>query len=113
MSTCNCVLWRPPERFRTVFLRGRYRNNTFDIRDGLSETPDLNAFDGSQTSNMAEDDVDIGSLTDDQQLALQQFTSVTDQELAAAIPILQKCEWNVQVLITLTLTPAPGPRISY
>lgn len=47
---------------------------------------------------MAEaDDIDLDSLTAEQQIALQQFTSVTDQNLAAAVPLLQKCEWNVQV----------------
>ncbi|GAB7359923.1 hypothetical protein MBLNU230_g7449t1 [Neophaeotheca triangularis] len=42
---------------------------------------------------------DISSLTEDQQLALQQFTSVTDQDLDAAVPILQKCQWNAQIAI--------------
>lgn len=41
--------------------------------------------------------MDIAQLTEDQQLALQQFTSVTDQELAAAVPLLRKCDWNVPV----------------
>lgn len=45
-------------------------------------------------------DVDISSLSEDQQLALQQFTSVTDQDLAAAVPLLQKCQWNAQIAIT-------------
>lgn len=48
---------------------------------------------------MANAEVDISSLTEEQQLALQQFTSVTDQELLAAVPLLQKCEWNVQIAI--------------
>ncbi|KAI9886013.1 MAG: 60S ribosomal protein L17 [Watsoniomyces obsoletus] len=43
--------------------------------------------------------VDIAQLNEDQQLALQQFTSVTNQELDAAIPILQRSEWNVQIAI--------------
>ena len=46
---------------------------------------------------MADEEFDIAQLTEEQQLALQQFTSVTDQELAAAVPLLRKCEWNVQV----------------
>lgn len=47
---------------------------------------------------MAEDsDLDLSRLTDEQQLALQQFTSVTDQDLNAALPLLRKCQWNVQV----------------
>ncbi|KAF2997976.1 hypothetical protein E8E13_006543 [Curvularia kusanoi] len=45
------------------------------------------------------DEVDIGSLTSDQQLALQQFMAVTDQELKNAIPLLQRCQWNVQIAI--------------
>ncbi|KAI9795511.1 MAG: hypothetical protein M1833_006981 [Piccolia ochrophora] len=42
---------------------------------------------------------DIGLLSDSQQLALQQFTSVTDQDLAAALPLLQRSQWNVQIAI--------------
>ncbi len=42
-------------------------------------------------------DVDLARLTESQQLALQQFTSVTDQDLAAAIPLLDRSQWNVQV----------------
>jgi FAS-associated factor 2 len=49
--------------------------------------------------NMAEPNVDISALTADQQSALQQFTAVTDQDLAAAIPLLRRCEWNVQIAI--------------
>lgn len=48
---------------------------------------------------MAGAEVDIGSLSEEQQVALQQYTSVTDQELSAAVPLLQKCEWNVQIAI--------------
>lgn len=44
--------------------------------------------------------MDLAALTDDQQLALQQYTSVTDQDLSAALPLLQRCEWNVQIAIT-------------
>ncbi|KAK6416822.1 UBX domain-containing protein 10, partial [Oleoguttula sp. CCFEE 5521] len=49
---------------------------------------------------MASTDVDISTLTEVQQLALQQVTSVTDQDLASAIPLLQKCQWNAQIAIT-------------
>ncbi|KAF1998421.1 UBX domain-containing protein [Amniculicola lignicola CBS 123094] len=48
---------------------------------------------------MADAGVDIAQLTEDQQLALQQFTAVTDQELKDAIPLLQRCQWNVQIAI--------------
>jgi FAS-associated factor 2 len=46
---------------------------------------------------MADAGVDLAQLTDEQQLALQQFTAVTDQELKDAVPLLQRCQWNVQV----------------
>jgi len=39
-------------------------------------------------------------LNEEQQLALQQFTSVTDQDLGAAVPLLQSCQWNAQIAIT-------------
>ncbi|EAT90702.1 hypothetical protein HBH56_190000 [Parastagonospora nodorum] len=48
---------------------------------------------------MAEPNVDIAALTADQQSALQQFTAVTDQDLATAVPLLRRCEWNVQIAI--------------
>lgn len=41
--------------------------------------------------------LDGGQLTEAQQVALQTYTSVTNQELSAAIPLLQRCQWNVQV----------------
>ncbi|KXT09048.1 hypothetical protein AC579_4709 [Pseudocercospora musae] len=44
--------------------------------------------------------IDLSALTEEQQLALQQFTSVTDQNLEAAVPLLQKCQWNAQIAIT-------------
>ncbi|KAI9675631.1 MAG: hypothetical protein M1817_000998 [Caeruleum heppii] len=48
---------------------------------------------------MAGPDVDIAQLSETQQLALQQFTSVTDQELQAAVPLLERSQWNVQIAI--------------
>ena len=42
---------------------------------------------------------DISQLTSPQQEALQTYTSVTDQDPLAAIPILQRAEWNVQIAI--------------
>jgi FAS-associated factor 2 len=48
---------------------------------------------------MADSTVDVAALTADQQLALQQFTAVTDQEPSAAVPLLRRCEWNVQIAI--------------
>ncbi|KAK4505582.1 hypothetical protein PRZ48_003545 [Zasmidium cellare] len=49
---------------------------------------------------MASPAIDLSALTEEQQLALQQFTSVTDQDLEAAVPLLQKCQWNAQIAIT-------------
>lgn len=48
---------------------------------------------------MADSSVDISSLTEDQQLALQQYTAVTDQEVDKAIPLLTRSQWNVQIAI--------------
>jgi len=42
---------------------------------------------------------DISQLTAAQQEALQTYTAVTDQDPLAAIPLLQRCEWNVQIAI--------------
>jgi len=47
---------------------------------------------------MATPELDIAQLSEDRQLALQQYTAVTDQNLDAAVSLLQRCEWNVQVL---------------
>ncbi|KAK5684979.1 UBX domain-containing protein 10 [Elasticomyces elasticus] len=49
---------------------------------------------------MATPTPDLSILTPDQQLALQQFTSVTDSPSTTAIPLLQKCQWNAQIAIT-------------
>ncbi|KAL9115310.1 MAG: hypothetical protein Q9187_007314 [Circinaria calcarea] len=46
---------------------------------------------------MAEPNLDVGQLSENQQIALQTYTSVTNQELPAAIPVLQRSQWNVQV----------------
>ncbi|KAI9849883.1 MAG: hypothetical protein M1837_000097 [Sclerophora amabilis] len=48
---------------------------------------------------MAGDELDVGQLSENEQLALQQFTSVTDQGLDAAIPLLRRSQWNVQIAI--------------
>lgn len=44
-----------------------------------------------------EGEFDIAQLTPTQQEALQQYTSVTDQDIKDAVPILQRSQWNVQV----------------
>jgi hypothetical protein len=46
---------------------------------------------------MASPQVDIGQLSESQQLALEQYTAVTNQEPDAAIPLLQRSQWNLQV----------------
>jgi UBA-like domain len=46
---------------------------------------------------MAAPAIDISSLSADQQAVLEQYTAVTNQEVEAAIPLLQRTQWNVQV----------------
>lgn len=48
---------------------------------------------------MADPSVDIATLSPEQQLVLQQYTAVTDQPVATAIPLLSRCQWNVQIAI--------------
>ncbi|KAK0110150.1 hypothetical protein ONS95_002802 [Cadophora gregata] len=48
---------------------------------------------------MASPGTDISELSELQQLALQQYIAVTAQDAAAAIPLLQRSEWNVQIAI--------------
>ncbi|KAF2462012.1 UBX domain protein [Lineolata rhizophorae] len=49
---------------------------------------------------MATPSVDITALTDDQRQALEQFAAVTDQPIESAVPLLQRCQWNVQVAVS-------------
>ena len=44
--------------------------------------------------------IDLSTLSESQQLALGQYTAVTGEELGAAVPLLQKCQWNAQIAIT-------------
>jgi UBA-like domain len=53
---------------------------------------------------MASQEVDIGQLSESQRLALEQYTAVTNQEVEAAIPLLQRSQWNLQVCL---LCPLP------
>jgi FAS-associated factor 2 len=46
---------------------------------------------------MASEDVDISQLSESQQAALQQYTAVTASDIAAAISLLRRSEWNAQV----------------
>lgn len=43
---------------------------------------------------------DLTQLTETQQAALQAYTNVTDQDSIAAIGLLQRSEWNVQIAIS-------------
>ena len=49
---------------------------------------------------MSNQDFDPMQLNESQQLALGTYTSVTNQEPSAALPLLQRSEWNVQVYHT-------------
>ncbi|KAH8654486.1 UBX domain protein [Tricladium varicosporioides] len=49
---------------------------------------------------MATPGTDISQLSEAQQSALQQYTAVTDQNIAEAIPLLQRSQWNVEIAIT-------------
>lgn len=44
--------------------------------------------------------VDVDHLSEAQQLALQQYMSVTNQDSHAAVPLLRRSQWNVEVRIT-------------
>lgn len=41
--------------------------------------------------------MDMESMTDSQMEALQQLISVTEMEVEAALPLMQRSQWNVQV----------------
>lgn len=55
----------------------------------------------------SEGDFDIGSLSANQQEALQQYTDVTSQEVKDAIPILERSQWNVQVRLQSPVAVTP------
>ncbi|KAJ0166774.1 UBX domain-containing protein 10 [Colletotrichum tanaceti] len=42
-------------------------------------------------------DLDLGRLSASQQEALQQYTSVTNQDLQDAVPLLQRSQWNIAI----------------
>ncbi|KAL8828623.1 MAG: hypothetical protein Q9191_002482 [Dirinaria sp. TL-2023a] len=48
---------------------------------------------------MADSTIDPAQLSESQQLALGTYTSVTNQEPSAAIPLLRRSEWNIQIAI--------------
>ena len=43
------------------------------------------------------EDFDLNELNDAQKQTLEQFITVTSQEHNVAIPLLRKCQWNLQV----------------
>ncbi|KAF7717158.1 Uncharacterized protein PECH_004006 [Penicillium ucsense] len=49
---------------------------------------------------MSEAEVDLDQLSDSERLALEQYSAVTGQELADAIPLLRRSQWNVQIAIS-------------
>ncbi len=68
---------------------------------------------GSSSGRNSSNDSELGTLnlsrlTAAQQEALQQYSMVTDQELDAAVPLLERSQWNVQVrqLFFLCLWPS-------
>lgn len=46
---------------------------------------------------MADGDFDPTQLSDNQKEALGTYTALTNQEPSAAIPLLERSQWNVQV----------------
>ena len=61
----------------------------------------LTNFENSVRLNMSGSEFDIATLTESQQLALGTYTSVTNQDPNAAIALLRRSEWNVQVIFWL------------
>ena len=45
--------------------------------------------------------MDVSQLPESQRLALGTYTSVTNQPVEAAVPLLRRSEWNVQVYSAL------------
>ncbi|RYP27604.1 hypothetical protein DL767_007609 [Monosporascus sp. MG133] len=44
--------------------------------------------------------IDVSQLTAEQQSALEQYTSVTAQDVKDAVPLLQRSQWNVQIAVS-------------
>ena len=69
----------------------------------LTSTSKYNIFPTHAISNMSNHDFDPMQLNESQQLALGTYTSVTNQEPSAAVLLLQRSEWNVQVHHALSI----------
>jgi FAS-associated factor 2 len=48
---------------------------------------------------MADSNLDVSALTDDQRSSLDQLIAITNQEPEPALQLLRKCEWNLQIAI--------------
>ncbi|KAA8651659.1 clathrin-mediated endocytosis regulator UBX3 [Aspergillus tanneri] len=49
---------------------------------------------------MSSSGLDIAELSDSERSALETYTTVTGQEPSEAIPLLRRCQWNVQIAIS-------------
>ena len=72
---------------------------------GSPITRRLSAATYSATMSAAE--VDLDQLSESERLALEQYTSVTGQDPAEAIPLLRRSQWNVQVSCSTSLQAPP------
>jgi hypothetical protein len=96
MGPCNqatCVL--DPSKWHFVF----FCDLSLELSPGPSCIISVIIWGIREFVAMTSSEVDISQLSESQQLALEQYTAVTNQELEAAIPLLQRSQWNLQVRI--------------
>ncbi len=62
-----------------------------------SNSPSTKHFGVNLSLFMAESSTDLSQLNDTQRSALQTYLAVTNQEHVAAIPLLERSQWNVEV----------------
>jgi UBA-like domain len=65
----------------------------------------------SKRITMANPEIDIGRLSESQRLVLEQYIAMTNQEVEAAVPLLQRSQWNVQVRLGTLSLPIMDVRI--
>jgi hypothetical protein len=71
-------------------------------------TPSLCQFiAATYSATMSAAEVDLDQLSESERLVLEQYTGVTGQDPAEAIPLLRRSQWNVQVG-RYTSLPAPA-----